>query len=58
MSQTFPINDFKWVEDISEFNQSFIESYNEENNIFLMLMFNILKNCMTFTMIYHFYLKD
>ena len=25
-----PVNDFKWVEDISEFNESFIKSYNEE----------------------------
>ena len=27
-----PVNDFKWVEDISEFNESFIKSYNEESD--------------------------
>ena len=27
-----PVNDFKWVEDISEFNESFINSYNEESD--------------------------
>ena len=41
ISQRLPVNDFKWVGDISEFDESFIKSYNEE----------------TFTMIYHFYLK-
>ena len=24
-----PVNDFKWVEDISEFNEDFIKSYND-----------------------------
>ena len=42
ISQRLPVNDFKWVGDISESDESFIESYNEE----------------TFTMIYHFYLKE
>ena len=42
ISQRLPVNDFKWVGDISEFDESFIKSYNEE----------------TFTMIYHFYLKE
>ena len=32
MSQKLPANDFKWAEDISEFNESFIKSYNEEND--------------------------
>ena len=30
MSQKLPVNDFKWVEDISEFVESFRECYNEE----------------------------
>ena len=42
ISQWLPVNDFKWVGNISEFDESFIKSYNEE----------------TFTMIYHFYLKE
>ena len=29
MSQKFPVNDFKWVEDISEFNVDFIKNYND-----------------------------
>ena len=29
MSQKLPVNDFKWVEDISEFNVDFIKSYND-----------------------------
>ena len=27
-----PVNDLKWVEDISEFEKSFIKSYNEERD--------------------------
>ena len=29
MSQNLPINGFKWVEETSQFNEDFIESYNE-----------------------------
>ena len=29
MSQKLPVNDFKWVEDISEFNEDFIKSYSD-----------------------------
>ena len=32
MSQKFPVNDFKWVEDISEFDESFIKIYDEESD--------------------------
>ena len=32
MSQNLPVNDFKLVEDISEFHESFIKSYNEESD--------------------------
>ena len=28
MSQKLPVNDVKWVDDISEFNEDFIKSYN------------------------------
>ena len=31
--QTLPVNDFKWAEDISELDQDFIESYNDESEI-------------------------
>ena len=32
MSQMLPVNDLKWVEDISEFNGDFIKSYNDESD--------------------------
>ena len=31
--QKLPVNDFKWAEDISELDQDFIESYNDESEI-------------------------
>ena len=31
MSQTLPVNGFKWVEDLSEFYEVFIKSYNEKS---------------------------
>ena len=44
MSQKLPPNHFKRLEDISEFNENFIKSYNYEvmKDISLKLMFNIL----------------
>ena len=32
MSQKMPENGFKWDEDISEFYESLLKSYNEESN--------------------------
>ena len=32
MSQKLSANDFKWVENISEFNEGFIKSYDDESN--------------------------
>ena len=32
MSQKLPVNDFKWVEDYSEFNKDFIKSYSYERD--------------------------
>ena len=32
MSQKLPVNDFEWVEDIFEFDESFTKSYNEESH--------------------------
>ena len=32
MSQKLPINRFKWAEDLSEFNESFIKSYDENSD--------------------------
>ena len=72
MSQKLPVGNFKQVENTSQFGKDFIENYNEDcdeqyflevdkivmNNIFLKLMFNILKNYMTFTMVYPFCPKE
>ena len=51
-----PVNDFKWVEIESRFNEAFIKGFNEDSNEghFLKMMFNILKGYMTFSMIYLF----
>ena len=54
------VYNFEWIEDISQFNEHFIKNYNEESDkgYFLEIDFNILKNYMNFTMIYHFYLNE
>ena len=33
MSQKLPANDFKWVNNLSRFNQKFIKNYNENSDI-------------------------
>ena len=33
MSQKLPINGFKWVTDVSRFNERFIKNYNENSDI-------------------------
>ena len=60
MSQKLPVNNFKWVEDISEFDESFIKSYNEESAEGYLLEADIQypESLHDFTMIYHFYLKE
>ena len=61
MPQKLLVNNFEWIEDTSQFNENFIRNYNKESHegyfISLKLTLNILKYYMTFTMIYHFYLK-
>ena len=32
MSQNLPVNDLQWVEDISEFNEDLVKSYDDESN--------------------------
>ena len=32
MSQKLPVNEFKWVEDIFEFNGDFMKGYNDESD--------------------------
>ena len=32
IQQKLPVNNFEWIEDISEFNEDFITHYNEESD--------------------------
>ena len=32
MSQNLPVNNFKWVEDLLKFNESFIKNYDENSD--------------------------
>ena len=60
MSQKVPVNGFNWVEDLSEFNESFIKSYNEENDegYFLEVDVQYPEKYIIFKMIYCFSLKE
>ena len=59
-AQKLPVNDFRWVEHISELNEDFIKSYNYESDegYFLEVDVHILKISIIFTMVYPFYLKE
>ena len=56
MSQNLPVKNFKWVKDISNSDESFIKSYNEESDerYFLEVDVQYPENYMDFIMIYHF----
>ena len=64
MSQKLPVNNFEWIEDFSQLNKDFKKKKDCKKDmmkilmkdIFSKFMFNILKNSMSFTMVYHFYL--
>ena len=32
MSQKFPVNNFEWIKDASQFNEDLLKNYNEEND--------------------------
>ena len=51
MLQELPVNNFEWIEATSQFNEGFIKSYDQESDedIFLMLMFNVQKIYIIFT---------
>ena len=53
ISQKLPTNDFKWVENTSQFNEDFVKSYTQESNVesFFAVDVQYLKNYTTFTMI-------
>ena len=61
MSQKLPVNNLKWIEETSQFNEDFIKNYNEENDEGYFLQVDVQypqKNYMNFIMIYHFYQKE
>ena len=60
MLQKLPVNKLEWVEDTSQFHECFMENYIENvvKDIFLKLIFNILKSYLNFIMIYQFYQKE
>ena len=60
MSQKLPVNNFKWVRDISEFNEDFIKNYNDESSEQYLLEVDVQypgKYPITFTMICPFCLR-
>ena len=32
MSQELPVNGFKWIKNVSKFDEDFIKNYNEDSN--------------------------
>ena len=48
-----PVNEFKWVQDISEFNEDFIKSYNDNSDegYFIEIDIQYPENVHTFTMV-------
>ena len=48
-----PVNEFKWVQDISEFNEDFIKSYNDNSDegYFLEIDIQYPENVHTFAMV-------
>ena len=51
MSQKLLVNNFEWIKDTSQFNEDFINNYNEESDEVYYLK-------LKFIMIYHFYQKE
>ena len=41
MSKKLPVNDFKWVEDTSQFTKDYTENYNENNDEVCFLEFEV-----------------
>ena len=59
MSKRLPVDRFERLEETCQFNKDFIKSYNEDSDIgYYLGIFNILKNYITITMIYHCYMKE
>ena len=59
-NKELPVNNFEWVKYTFQFSEDLKKTIMKKlmKDIFLKLMFNSLKNCMSFIMIYYFYYKD
>ena len=57
MSENLSVKNFEWIKNTSQFDEDFVKNCNEkmDEGYFLKIMFNNLKNYMTFVNIYHFY---
>ena len=58
MSQKFPVNNFEWIEETSQFNEEFIENYNEKCDEGYFLEVDVQINYMNFITACHFYQKN
>ena len=60
MSQKLPVDGFKWIENISQFNEIFIKNYNQDSNVehFLKVDVKIYKHYINYPMIYNFYQNE
>ena len=57
MSQKLPVNNFKWVEEVSRINEEFIKNYNENSSKGYILEVDV-KYPKKFKFLYHSYLKE
>ena len=59
LAQKVPVSGFKQVENMFQFNKDSVKAKAKTviQDIFLKLMFSVLKNYMNFIIIYHFYQK-
>ena len=60
ISQKLPVDGFKWMKILSQFNESFIRNYDENSDIryFFEVDINYPENYLIFIKIYVFYLKE
>ena len=60
MSQKLPVDGFKWIKKLSEFDERFVKNYDENNDKGYILEVDVEypKNLLIFIVIYYFYLKE
>ena len=60
MSQKLPVNNFKWIKNVTEIDEKFIKNYDEDSNKGYILEVDVRypKNYMIYIVTYHFYLKE